>query len=72
MVLEISYLLLINDRTALEKRKLLWNTIRKEDKMLYLRLKYTTLSVFTYLPGKVGGKITVPGYRTARKLYQFQ
>ena len=72
MAISSIHLLLINDRAALEKRKLLWNTIREEDKMLYLRLKYTTLSGFTYLPGKVGGKITVQGYRIARKLYQFQ
>ena len=67
MAISSIHLLLINDRAALE-----WNTIREEDKMLYLRLKYTTLSGFTYLPGKVGGKITVQGYRIARKLYQFQ
>ena len=72
MAISSIHLLLINDKTALQKRKLLWNTIREEDKMLYLRLKYTTLSGFTYLPGKVGGKITVQGYRIARKLYQFQ
>ena len=65
MAISSIHLLLINDRAALEKRKLLWNTIREEDKMLYL-------SGFTYLPGKVGGKITVQGYRIARKLYQFQ
>ena len=39
---------------------------------LYYRLRYTKLSGFTNLPGKLGKLATVSGYRLARKIYQFQ
>ena len=50
----------------------LWKGIKEENSRLYFRLKYTTLSGLTYLPGKVGGMLTKSGYRAARKIYQFQ
>ncbi|MBS5387061.1 MAG: glycosyltransferase [Clostridiales bacterium] len=66
------HLLLIQTEEARRKRKDMWEKIREENKALYYRLRYTTLSGFSYLPGKLGGKITVGGYRVARRLYQFQ
>jgi len=72
MAISSIHLLLIKDREAMNKRKRLWEDIREEDKKLYYRLKYATLSGLTYLPGRLGGKITVGGYRLARKIYQFQ
>lgn len=66
------HLLLIQTAEAEKKRRRMWQRIRVHDKGLYYRLRYSTLSGLTYLPGKLGGKITVGGYRFARKLYQFQ
>lgn len=65
------HLLLINSEEAWDKRKDLWNFIKSNNKHLYNRLRYTTLSGFTNLPGRTGRLVTVTGYRAARKIYQF-
>lgn len=72
MAISSIHLLLIQSEDAKQKRKKLWKDIKKENPALYYRLKYTTLSGFTYLPGTLGGRLTVGGYRIARKIYQFQ
>lgn len=66
------HLLLIRTAESYEKRRIMWNRIREYDRLLYYRLRYSTISGLTYLPGKLGGNITVSGYRVARKIYQFQ
>lgn len=66
------HLLLIETKESWEKRRVMWEHMKDYDKGLYYRLRYTTLSGFTYLPGKIGGKLTVGGYRMARRIYQFQ
>ena len=72
MAISSIHLLLINSQEAYSKRRQLWRGIKEENARLYFRLKYTTLSGLTYLPGKVGGMLTKSGYRAARKIYQFQ
>lgn len=72
MAISSIHLLLINSQEAYGKRKRLWDDVKAENIRLYFRLKYTTLSGLTYLPGKVGGLLTKGGYRAARKIYQFQ
>ena len=66
------HLLLIHTQEAQEKRKAMWERIREYNSSLYYRLRYSTLSGLTYLPGRIGGKLTVGGYRFARRIYQFQ
>ena len=66
------HLLLIQTDEARSKRKEIWKNIRQHDKRLYYRLRYSTLSGLTYLPGRLGGRLTIGGYRFARKIYQFQ
>ncbi len=66
------HLLLIHTDEALKKRKKMWETIRKLNGPLYYRLRFGTLSGFTYLPGPIGAKLTVSGYGLAKKIYQFQ
>ena len=66
------HLLLIQTDEARSKRKEMWKNIRQHDKRLYYRLRYSTLSGLTYLPGRLGGRLTIGGYRFARKTYQFQ
>lgn len=66
------HLLLIQTDEARSKRKEMWKNIRQHDKGLYYRLRYSTLSGLTYLPGRLGGRLTIGGYRFARKIYQFQ
>ena len=66
------HLLLIKTAEAEKKRRDMWDSIKEYNSALYYRLRYSTLSGLTYLPGKLGGKLTVGGYRFARKIYQFQ
>ncbi|MDE6389690.1 MAG: glycosyltransferase family 2 protein [Lachnospiraceae bacterium] len=72
MAISSIHLLLINSQEAYGKRKRLWDQVKEDNARLYFRLKYTTLSGLTYLPGKLGGMLTRSGYRAARKIYQFQ
>lgn len=72
MAISSIHLLLIDSQEAYGKRRQLWNHIKEENIRLYIRLKYTTLSGLTYLPGRLGGMLTKSGYRAARKIYQFQ
>lgn len=66
------HLLLIGTDEAYRKREDLWQEIRRMNPMLYYRLRFAALSGFTYLPGKLGGLLTIGGYRAAKRIYQFQ
>lgn len=66
------HLLLISTAESERKRQAMWTQIRDFDRSLYYRLRCSTLSGLTCLPGRLGGKITINGYRLARKIYQFQ
>lgn len=72
MAISSIHLLLLQTQEAYGKRKQLWDSIKDQDKKLYYSLKFTTLSGFTYLPGKPGARLTLGGYRIAKKIYQFQ
>lgn len=72
MAISSIHLIMIQTKEAQQKRKALWEQVKMRDPGLYYRLKYTTLSGFTYLPGKLGEKLTLGGYRIAKKVYQFQ
>ncbi len=72
MAISSIHLILIGDRDAMAKRHDLWESIREQSPELYHKLKYGTLSGFTYLPGKAGAYLTEKGYRVAKRIYQFQ
>lgn len=72
MAISSIHLLLIGDKEAYRKRKELWQGIRRDNKKLYYRLRFSTISSLTYLPGALGRALTLGGYRMARNLYQFQ
>lgn len=73
MMITISdvYLLMKKDEESLQKREELWDYIRKIDKDLYKKLKYFKLAGLTNLKTKVGNKITLHGYKFAKKVYKF-
>ena len=72
MAISSIHLILIGDREAMEKRRALWEEIHEKKPALYRKLKFGTLSGFTYLPGRAGAFFTQTGYRMAKKIYQFQ
>lgn len=65
------YLLMINNKESLDKRKNLWNYIKNKDVKLYNTLKRKTLSGLTYIPGKLGNFISISGYKIAKKIFKF-
>lgn len=69
----ISSVLLIKSGTDenLEKKKELWQYIKKKDAKLYMRLRYGVLGNSMNLPGKGGRKITVEGYKLCQRFFKF-
>ena len=72
MAISSIHLLLIGNEEALEKRKNLWGEIKTSNPKLYYKLKYASLSGWTDLPGAVGRRLTIGGYRLANAVYRFQ
>jgi hypothetical protein len=64
-------LLMINSEESMLQKNKLWSQLKALDKGLYLKLKYTSMSGLTNMPGAIGRKLTISGYRVAQKLYKF-
>ncbi len=74
MMITISsiYLLMKGDKESYQKRKELWKYTKEIDKSLYHKLRCKTLAGVTYIfPGKIGGFITLKGYKIAKRVYKF-
>lgn len=72
MAISSIHLLLSGEEDAKTRHREIWAEMKKENPGLYYRLRYTKLSGLTNLPGKLGKKAAVDGYRIARKIYKFQ
>lgn len=55
----------------LEKKKELWQYIRTRDKLLWMKLRSGLLGNAMNLPGKLGRKITVDGYKLCQRIFHF-
>ena len=55
----------------LEKKKAVWKYLKKKNFGMFMHLRFTTLGFTLNLPGKVGRKTSVRGYKIARKLLGF-
>jgi len=64
-------LLMINSEEAMMQKNKLWSEIKSHDISLYRKLKYSSMSGLTNMPGFVGRKLSISGYRVAQKLYKF-
>ncbi|MDO4304505.1 MAG: glycosyltransferase family 2 protein [Bacillota bacterium] len=73
IITTISSILLIRSETRenLDKKKELWNYLKKKDWFLYRKLRYGLLGRCMNLPGKGGRKISVEGYKICRRFYNF-
>lgn len=56
---------------ALQKNKQLWNFLKNYNPDTYRKIKYASIGGIANMPGRLGRKITVEGYRLARKIYKF-
>lgn len=55
----------------MEKKKELWEHVKKTNPKLYLRLRLGFLGQGTNLPGKSGRQISIAGYKIAQKFFGF-
>lgn len=54
-----------------QKKRRLWANIHAKQPRVYVILKRRFLGRFTNLPGKLGRKATIAGYRVSRKIFGF-
>lgn len=73
IITTISSVLLIRSELAenLEKKKELWTYIREKDKWVWRHLRFGILGNAMNLPGKLGRKITVDGYKICQRIFHF-
>jgi glycosyltransferase involved in cell wall biosynthesis len=73
IITTVSSVLLIRSglEENLEKKKELWSYIRNNDKVLWIRLRSGLLGNAMNLPGKLGRKISVDGYRICQRIFHF-
>ena len=71
MVVSSVLLLRIGTEEAIEKKKELWDYLKKKDLVLYLRIRHSLLGRMLNMPGKAGREFAVKGYELAQKFYGF-
>ncbi len=73
IITTVSSVLLIRSEQEenLEKKKELWQYIKTKDKVLWIRLRMGILGNAMNLPGKLGRKISVDGYKICQRIFHF-
>lgn len=73
IITTVSSVLLIRsgEDENLVKKKELWNYIKQKDMRLWLRLRSGVLGNAMNLPGRLGRKITVDGYKICQRIFHF-
>lgn len=73
IITTVSSVLLIRSELPenLEKKKELWNYIREKDKHIWMHLRFGILGNAMNLPGKLGRRITVDGYKVCQRIFHF-
>ena len=73
IMMAISSILAIksDNEENIRKKQALWGYLREQNYPLYLRLRLRCLGVGTNLPGTVGRKCSIAGYKIAQKYFGF-
>ncbi len=73
IITTISSIMLIRSGTDenLNKKRELWEYLKKKDGYLFWKLRYGFLGSSMNLPGKGGRKISVEGYKLCRRFFKF-
>ncbi len=71
MTVTTSLLLVSGTRENLEKKRKLWAYLKRTNPQMYRHLRWTFLGFAMNLPGWLGRKISVRGYKIARKFVGF-
>ena len=64
-------LLVEGSKESLEKKKEVWMYLKKKSLPMYLHLRTTPMGLALNLPGGLGRKTSVRGYKIARKIVGF-
>ncbi|HIX94540.1 MAG TPA: glycosyltransferase [Candidatus Gemmiger excrementipullorum] len=70
MAISSIFLTLDGSAEALQKRKQLWDDLKAHDERLYRRCR-RSVAQGCNLPGWLGSKLSIAGYRIAQKLFKF-
>ncbi len=73
IITTVSSIMLIRSNTEenLQKKKELWNYLKKKDSYIFWKLRYGLLGSSMNLPGKGGRKISVEGYKLCQRFFKF-
>lgn len=73
IMMTVSSILAIKSGTDenMEKKKELWEYLRKQNLALYIRLRWGFLGQGTNLPGKSGRQFSIAGYKITQKFFGF-
>ncbi len=73
IMMTVSSILLIRskERENLEKKKELWQYLKKKDVRVYIKIRYGILGQTTNIPGRSGRKISSMVYSVARRIIGF-
>lgn len=73
IMMTVSSIILIRSKKAenLEKKKELWQYLKRKDYRVYLKIRYSILGQTINLPGESGRKISTMVYNVARRLVGF-
>ncbi len=64
-------LILSKDEEKLKDKAALWQWLKELDINLYKKMRYSPLGIAMNLPGKIGRKISVIGYKITQKIFGF-
>ena len=70
MAISSIFLTLDGSAEAMEKRRQLWADLKAHDARLYRRCRLSVAEACN-LPGWLGSKLSIGGYRIAQKLFKF-
>lgn len=73
IIMTVSSIMLIKSGTDenYEKKKELWEYLKKRDRRLYLKIRCGILGRYMNLPGKGGRQVSVAGYKIMQKFFGF-
>ena len=73
IITTISSIILIraNTQESLEKKRQLWEYLKKRDAKVFFRLRYGLLGSCMNLPGRGGRRISVETYKLCRRFFKF-
>lgn len=73
IIMTVSSIMLIRSETeeAFEKKRELWQYLKKSDRALYYKIRTGLLGRAVNLPGKSGRQVSVAAYRVTRKFFGF-